>query len=276
MSDLVTTEWLAAHVGEVRVVDANWYMPDDPRDAEADYRAAHIPGAVRFDIDAVADPATDLPHMMPPADQFAAQVGALGIGDDTQVVAYDHTGLFSAPRVWWMLKAMGHDAVKVLDGGLPKWKREGRAVESGAVVATPAHFTPKARPALKRDFDDVMAIVRSGGARLVDARSAVRFNAQEAEPRAGVRGGHMPGAANLPWRAILTAEGMLKPDAELRALFSAAGVDIAKPVVTTCGSGISAAILMLALDTIGARDIALYDGSWTEWGARPEAPVERP
>jgi thiosulfate/3-mercaptopyruvate sulfurtransferase len=275
MRDLVTTEWLAAHLGGVRVVDANWYMPDDPRDAESDYRAAHIPGAVYFDIDAIADQATDLPHMMPPADQFAAQVGALGIGDDTLVVVYDHTGLFSAPRVWWMLKAMGHDAVKVLDGGLPKWRREGRAVESGAVTATPARFTPSPRPETRRTFDDVMAIVKDASARLVDARSAARFNAEEAEPRAGVRGGHMPGAANVPWRAILTAEGTLKPDEDLRAVFSGAGVDTARPIVTTCGSGISAAILMLALDRIGARQVALYDGSWTEWGARPEAPVTR-
>jgi thiosulfate/3-mercaptopyruvate sulfurtransferase len=250
-------------------------MPDDPRDAESDYRAAHIPGAVYFDIDAIADQATDLPHMMPPADQFAAQVGALGIGDDTLVVVYDHTGLFSAPRVWWMLKAMGHDAVKVLDGGLPKWRREGRAVESGAVTATPARFTPSPRPETRRTFDDVMAIVKDASARLVDARSAARFNAEEAEPRAGVRGGHMPGAANVPWRAILTAEGTLKPDEDLRAVFSGAGVDTARPIVTTCGSGISAAILMLALDRIGARQVALYDGSWTEWGARPEAPVTR-
>jgi thiosulfate/3-mercaptopyruvate sulfurtransferase len=276
MNDLVTADWLAPRLKDVRVVDANWYMPDDPRDAEADYLARHIPGAVHFDIDAIADSTTELPHMMPPADQFARQVGALGIGDDTMVVVYDHSGLFSAPRVWWMLKAMGHDKVAVLDGGLPAWLAGGHPVEAGRVAPEPAVFTPSPRPELIRGFDDVMAVMRDRKARMVDARSAARFRGEEAEPRAGVRGGHMPGAANVPWRSLLTAQGTLRPESELRAVFTEAGLDVRAPIVTTCGSGVSAAILMLALHRIGAPQVALYDGSWTEWGGRPEAPVERP
>ena len=276
MSDLVTTDWLAAHLKNVRVLDANWYMPDDPRNAESDYLAGHIPGAVHFGIDAVADHTTDMPHMMPAPGQFAEQVGEMGIGNDTMVVVYDHTGLFSAPRVWWMLKVMGHDKVAVLDGGLPKWRAERRPVESGRVTPAPAVFTPAPRPQLMRQFDDVMSIVRDRSAQMVDARSAARFTAQEPEPRPGVRGGHMPGAANLPWRAVVRADGTLKSEDELDAIFADAGVDLHAPIVTTCGSGISAAILMLALQRVGAPKVALYDGSWTEWGGRPEAPVERP
>ncbi|HEY4077611.1 MAG TPA: 3-mercaptopyruvate sulfurtransferase [Rhizomicrobium sp.] len=271
MSDLVSTEWLSAHLGDVRVVDANWYMPDDPRNAHADYLAGHIPGAVYFDIDGIADHSTDLPHMMPSPREFSRLVGALGIGDRDTVVVYDHTGIFSAPRVWWMLKAMGHQTVKVLDGGLPKWKREGRAVETGPVNVSPKMFAAVPKPAIMRDFDAVMGIVNGKFAQMVDARSNSRFTGAEPEPRAGVRGGHMPGARNVPWRSVVTDQGMLRPANELREAFGP--VDLERPIVTTCGSGISAAILMLALDEIGARNVALYDGSWTEWGARPEAPV---
>jgi thiosulfate/3-mercaptopyruvate sulfurtransferase len=274
MSELVTTEWLAAHLNEVRIVDANWYMPDDPRDAQADYLAGHIPGAVYFDIDRIADHSTDLPHMMPTPGEFSAGVGALGIGNDDTVVVYDHSGIFSAPRVWWMLKAMGFDAVKVLDGGLPKWKAEGGAVEAGTVTPSAKPFTATPRPEITRDFDAVMGVVKSKSAQMIDARSASRFTGAEAEPRAGVRGGHMPGAINVPWRGVVTADGTLKPKDDLKAAFAA--VDLDAPIVTTCGSGISAAILMLALGEIGARNVALYDGSWSDWGGRPEAPVEKP
>jgi thiosulfate/3-mercaptopyruvate sulfurtransferase len=273
MSDLVSTEWLAAHLGEVRVVDANWYMPDDPRDAQADYLAEHIPGARYFDIDAIADHSTDLPHMMPTPGEFSTAVGALGIGNDDTVVVYDHSGIFSAPRVWWMLKAMGLNAVKVLDGGLRKWKAEGRVVEDGDIAPKANIFTATPRPEILRDFDAVMGVVKSSSAQMVDARSASRFTGTEAEPRAGVRGGHMPGAINVPWRGVVAADGTLKPKDGLKTAFAA--VDLDAPIVTTCGSGISAAILMLALDEIGARNVALYDGSWTEWGGRPEAPVEK-
>ena len=200
-------------------------------------------------------------------------MGALGIGDGETVVVYDGSGLFSAPRVWWTLKAMGHDDVKVLDGGFPKWKREGRAIETGAAAVSAKFFTAIPRPAMVRDFAAVMDIVKDRTAQMVDARGAARFTAQEPEPRPGVRGGHMPGAMNVHYRALIAADGTLKPRHDLRAAFEQAGVDLHRPIVTTCGSGLSAAILMLALDEIGAREAALYDGSWTEWGGRPEAPV---
>ena len=273
MSNLVSTDWLSANLDKVRVVDASWYMPGEKREPAKEFEAGHIPGAVFFDIDAISDHATGLPHMLPSASDFSLAAGKLGIGNDDMVVAYDGSGIFSAPRLWWTLKAMGHANVKVLDGGFPKWKREGRAVEAGPARSREKSFTANFQPALKRDFDDVMGIVQDRSAQMVDARSASRFTAEEKEPRAGLRSGHMPGAANVHFRSLITADGTYKSKDELRAAFEQAGVDLAKPIVTTCGSGMTAAILMLALDEIGAKDTALYDGSWTEWGGRPEAPV---
>ena len=271
MSNLVSTDWLAAHLKDARVVDASWYMPDEKRQPAKEFEAGHIPGAVFFDIDGIADKSSGLPHMLPSPGEFSRAVGALGIGDGETVVAYDGSGMFSAPRLWWTFKAMGHDKVKVLDGGFPKWKREGRAVETGPGRAGNKFFTAILKPQIVRDFGQVMATVADKSAQILDARSPGRFKAEEPEPRAGVRGGHMPGALNVHYRKLIADDGTLQPPQVLRTVFGA--VDLERPVVTSCGSGLTAAILMLGLDEIGAKDVAVYDGSWTEWGGRPEAPV---
>jgi len=276
MDPLVTTDWLAKHLTDpdVRVVDGTWHMPQAKRDPRAEFEAVHIPGAVFFDIDAIADRTTTLPHMLPSPEAFGAAVGALGIGNGQRVVVYDVRGVVSAARVWWTFRAFGHDAVAVLDGCLRKWRAEGRPVQSGS--AAPAHraFAARLRPELVRDIEAMRANVLSRAAQVLDARSAGRFAGTEPEPRAGLRGGHIPGSLNLPYETLYRADGTLKAPDELRRAITAAGVDVSRPVVTSCGSGVTASVLALALYLVGRPDAAVYDGSWSEWGSRADTPVE--
>ncbi|AXS40918.1 3-mercaptopyruvate sulfurtransferase [Breoghania sp. L-A4] len=273
--NLVSSEWLHAHLEapDVVVVDASWYLPNQNRDGHAEYLEAHIPGAVFFDIDAISDTSSNLPHMLPPAHVFSSHMRKLGIGDGQTIVVYDGAGLFSAARAWWMFRIMGVARVFVLDGGLPKWRAEKRPLEDGAVSRPDRHFSARLNHAMVRDVDDIRAIVTKGGAQIADARSRPRFDAVEKEPRPGLRSGHIPGSACVHYASLLDSNGCLKASAELEQTFRAAGIDPARPIVTTCGSGVTAAILSLALDEIGARKTSLYDGSWTEWGGLPDTPV---
>jgi len=272
---LVETDWLAENLARVKVLDGSWYLPAQKRDPKAEFAAGHIPGAQYFPIDEIADRDTSLPHMLPTAEAFARAVAALGISNADQVVAYDGAGLQSAARVWWTFRAFGHDTVAVLNGGFPKWQAEGRAVETTVQKPKPGTFLAAQRAGLVRGVGDVLDNVVTRREQVLDARSRPRFEATEAEPRAGLRGGHIPGSACLPYGELLDpASKTVLPVDQLKAKFAAAGIDLARPVVTTCGSGITASALALGLHLAGAASYAVYDGSWTEWGGRPDTPVE--
>jgi len=274
---LVSTEWLARHLNDpdLRIIDASWYMPDSGRDARAEYEAGHIPGARFFDIDEISDTASALPHMAPPPEKFMSRCRAMGIGDGHQVVVYDGAGLFSAARVWWLFRLMGKRDVAVLDGGLPKWKAEGRPLEDMPPIVKDRHMTVQRQAGLVKDVTQVAAASKLGDHTIIDARSAERFRGEVPEPRPGLRAGHIPGSVNVPYTSLLNEDGTMKAPDELRRVFERAGADLSRPVITTCGSGVTAAIINLALERIGHRNHALYDGSWAEWGSYPELKIEQ-
>jgi thiosulfate/3-mercaptopyruvate sulfurtransferase len=277
MGPLVTTEFLAAELGnpDLVVFDATKYLPNEPKDGKAEFLRAHIPGARYFDIDQIADPDTDLPHMVPSPGRFAKLMGALGVGNGSMVVFYDQKGLASAARGWWLMGLFGHDNAAVLDGGLPKWLKEGRTTQDGEATApAPAVFRPDYRAAQLRGVGDMLRNVLTSAEQVVDARAAGRFSGAVPEPRAGMRSGHIPGAVSLPYTDLLLADGTFRSAGEVRGLFEAAGVDGSLPVVTSCGSGVTACILTLGLRVAGFPEGAVYDGSWTEWGGRSDTPVE--
>jgi thiosulfate/3-mercaptopyruvate sulfurtransferase len=276
MESLVSTEWLAGELGapDLAVIDASLFLPTDGRDPRAEYEAEHIPGAVFLDIAEVAELSNPAPHMMPSEAKFASRMRALGLRDGQRIVVYDNSPLHSAARGWWMLRSFGARDVAILDGGLAKWKAEGRPTEGGVPQVRQGHFTP----ALDAEAVADKAFVRSilgGSHAIVDARGAARFAGEEAEPRAGMQAGHIPGARNLPQGQMFAADGTYKAPEDLRAAFEAAGVDLSKPMVTTCGSGVTAAVLTFAAHLIGKEDVRLYDGSWAEWGADPDMPKEQ-
>lgn len=277
MGPLVTTDWLAENLGKpgLLVFDATKYLPNEPKDGKAEFLRAHIPGARYFDIDQIADTDTDLPHMVPTPGRFARLMGALGVNNGSRIVFYDQKGLASAARGWWLMGLFGHDSAAVLDGGLPKWLKEGRPTQDGEPAApASADFRPDYRGARLRGVGDVLLNVQSRQEQVLDARAAGRFTGEIPEPRAGMRSGHIPGSFSVPYTDLLHPDGTFRPKAEVRARFEAAGVDGSKPLVTSCGSGVTACILTLGLRIAGLPEGAVYDGSWTEWGGRSDTPIE--
>jgi len=272
---LVSTAWLAEHIEapDVRVVDGSWYLPTDGRDPRAEYVARHIPGAVFFDIEDISDDKSALPHMLPSPEKFSSRVRKLGLGDGVRIVVYDGGNMMAAARVWWMFRVFGHEDIAVLDGGLSKWLAEGRPVDDEPVIPRERHFSARMNSLLVRDLGQMRANLESRREQVVDARGAGRFAATEPEIRPGVKGGHIPGSVNLPYSSLLNPDATVKDPDAIRSAFAAVGIDPARPVATTCGSGISASFLALTLDLIGARRVAVYDGSWTEWGSRDDTPI---
>ena len=272
---LVSTEWLAKHLKDpdLRILDGSWFLPAEERDPKAEYDAAHIPGARFFDIDEISDGRSSLPHMAPPIEKFMSRMRAMGVGDGHQIVVYDGAGIKSAPRVWWLFKLMGQENIAVLDGGLPKWVAEGRPTEDMPPIPRDRHMTVRFQNQLVRDVTQVAHASKLGLPQIVDARAAVRFRGESPEPREGLRSGHIPKARNVPFGTLLNADQTLKTAAETKTVFEAAGVDLAKPIITSCGSGVTAAVLALALERMGHTDWALYDGSWAEWGMFPTVPI---
>ena len=272
---LVSTQWLADHLRDpdLRILDASWYLPDAGRNPLADYKKTHIPGARFFDIDEIADLRSDMPHMAPPVEKFISRMRAMGVGDGHQVVVYDGAGLMSAARVWWLFRLMGKRDVAVLDGGLPKWRAEGRDLADMPPVLRDRHMTATRQNHLVRDVTEVARAAKLGDHAIIDARAPGRFNGTTPEPRAGLRGGHIPGARNVYFKTLLNDDSTMKSVAEMRQVFTDAGVDLRKPAITTCGSGVTAAVLSLALERIGKTDHSLYDGSWSEWGMFADMPI---
>jgi thiosulfate/3-mercaptopyruvate sulfurtransferase len=274
MESLVSTDWLAAERGaaDLRILDATAFLPGSGRDARAEYKAAHIPGAIFFDLEEVSDPDSPLPHSWPPAHLFASRMRALGIGDHDRIVVYDNSPLHTSARAWWMLRSFGAGQVAILDGGLPKWTAEGRALESDAPALSPGHFTAQPAEGAILDKAQMRALVGSDGHVIADARGADRFRGEVVEPRPGLASGHLPGSRSLPQSEFFSADNTFKQGKALRATFDAAGVDLSKPLVTTCGSGVTACVILFGAHLLGKTDLQLYDGSWSEWGSDPATP----